>query len=165
MPYKSRVPCKYPGCGKLIQPGTMYCDEHAALRNSQYEKYGRDKDTKRRYGRAWKRIRDKYAAEHPFCEQSYAKGVLVPTEEIHHKLPLSEGGTHNRSNLIALCKSCHSQDPCEAWRSLARTEVAVMRRMIVAVLAVVLSCSLLCCAHNDSSGHEYRDKCEWWRED
>ena len=40
-----------------------------------------------------------------------------------------------------------------------------MRRMIVAVLAVVLSCSLLCCAHNDSSGHEYRDKCEWWRED
>lgn len=109
MPYKSRVPCKYPGCGKLIQPGTMYCEEHATLRNSQYEKYGRDKDTKRRYGRAWKRIRDKYAAEHPFCEQCYAKGVLVPTEEIHHKLPLSEGGTHDKSNLIALCKSCHSQ--------------------------------------------------------
>ena len=62
MPYKSRVPCKYPGCAKLIQPGTMYCEEHTTLRNSQYEKYGRDKDTKRRYGRAWKRIRDKYAA-------------------------------------------------------------------------------------------------------
>lgn len=31
----------------------------------------------------------------------------MPTEEIHHKLPLSEGGTHDRSNLIALCKSCH----------------------------------------------------------
>lgn len=40
-----------------------------------------------------------------------------------------------------------------------------MRRMIVAVLVVVLSCSLLCCNHNDPSGHEYRDKCEWWRED
>lgn len=36
-----------------------------------------------------------------------ANTVLV--EEIHHKLPLSEGGTHDRSNLIALCKSCHSQ--------------------------------------------------------
>ena len=24
------------------------------------------------------------------------------------KKPLSEGGTHDRSNLIALCKSCHS---------------------------------------------------------
>lgn len=33
----------------------------------------------------------------------------VLQEEIHHKLPLSEGGTHDRSNLIALCKSCHSQ--------------------------------------------------------
>ncbi len=32
----------------------------------------------------------------------------MPTEEIHHMKPLSEGGTHDRSNLIALCKSCHS---------------------------------------------------------
>ena len=68
----------------------------------------RDKSTKRRYGRAWKRIRDKYAAEHPFCELCFERGIIVPTEEIHHKLPLSEGGTHDRSNLIALCKSCHS---------------------------------------------------------
>lgn len=30
------------------------------------------------------------------------------TRECHHKMPLSEGGTHDRSNLIALCKSCHS---------------------------------------------------------
>ena len=54
-------------------------------------------------------IRDKYAVGHPFCEKCYERGVLVPVEEIHHKLPLSEGGTHDRSNLIALCKSCHSQ--------------------------------------------------------
>ena len=68
----------------------------------------RDKATKKRYGRAWKRIRDKYAAEHPFCELCFERGIIVPTEEIHHKKPLSEGGTHDRSNLIALCKSCHS---------------------------------------------------------
>lgn len=64
---------------------------------------------KRHYGRARKRIRDKYAAEHPFCEQYYEHGVLVETQEIHYKIPLSEGGTHDRSNLIALCKSCHSK--------------------------------------------------------
>lgn len=109
MPYKSRVSCKYPGCGKLIQSGTMHCKAHTTLRNSQYEKYDQDKDTKRRYDRAWKRIRDKYAAEHPFCEQCYAKGVLIPTEEIHHKLPLSEDETYDKSNLIVLCKSRHSQ--------------------------------------------------------
>lgn len=53
--------------------------------------------------------RDKYAAEHPFCELCFERGLAVPVEEIHHKLPLSEGGTHDRSNLIALCKSCHSK--------------------------------------------------------
>ncbi len=109
MPYKSKVPCKYPNCEKLVCVGQMYCEEHATIRNSQYEKYGRNKNTKRRYGRAWKRIRDKYAAEHPFCEQCYAKGILVSTEQIHHKKPLSEGGTHDWNNLIALCKPCHSQ--------------------------------------------------------
>ena len=44
---------------------------------------------------------------------------IVPTEEIHHKLPLSKGGTHDRSNLIALCKPCHSREHAERgdrWR-------------------------------------------------
>ena len=65
--------------------------------------------TKKRYGRAWKRIRDKYASEHPFCELCFERGIIVETQEIHHKKPLSEGGTHDRENLIALCKSCHSK--------------------------------------------------------
>ena len=33
----------------------------------------------------------------------------MKTEEIHHKLPLSQGGTHEWSNLIALCRSCHAK--------------------------------------------------------
>ena len=106
MPRKPKHPCSYPGCPKLTDK--RFCEEHEKLSNSNYEKYGRDKSTKKRYGRAWKRIRDKYAAEHPFCELCFERGIIVPTEEIHHKLPLSEGGTHDRSNLIALCKSCHS---------------------------------------------------------
>ena len=98
MPRKPKHPCSYPGCPKLTDK--RFCEEHEKLSNSNYEKYGRDKSTKKRYGRAWKRIRDKYAAEHPFCEMCFERGIIVPTEEIHHKLPLSEGGTHDRSNLI-----------------------------------------------------------------
>ena len=30
-------------------------------------------------------------------------------QEVHHKLPLSKGGTHSKSNLISLCKSCHAK--------------------------------------------------------
>ena len=109
MPRKPDVPCRYPGCSRLVPAGERYCDEHRSRVNSDYEKYGRDKTAKRKYGRAWKRIRDRYAAEHPFCELCYVKGVMAKTEQIHHKLPLSEGGTHDRNNLIALCKPCHSR--------------------------------------------------------
>ena len=79
------------------------------LHNQNYEKYERDKSTKCRYGRCWKRIRDKYVSQHPFCELCYEKGILVETEEVHHKKKLSDGGSHDRDNLIALCKSCHSK--------------------------------------------------------
>ena len=106
MPRKPKRPCSYPGCPKLTDG--RYCEEHQSVVNSNYEKYGRDPATKKRYGRAWKRIRDKYVQEHPFCELCFKRGVLVETEEVHHIKPLSEGGTHDRSNLIALCKSCHS---------------------------------------------------------
>ena len=106
MPRKPKRPCSYPGCPELTDG--RYCVEHEKIMNQQYEKYGRDPKTKKRYGRAGKRIRDKYAAEHPFCEMGFEHGIIVETQEIHHKKPLSEGGTHDRDNLIALCKSCHS---------------------------------------------------------
>ena len=107
MPRKPKHPCGYPGCPELTDG--RYCGEHAAAMNRRYEKYGRDPETKRRYGRAWKRIRDRYASQHPFCEQCLEKGAAVPVEEVYHKVPLSEGGTHDAGNLISLCKSCHSR--------------------------------------------------------
>ena len=88
MPKLPKKPCGYPGCPNLTDG--RYCKEHEKQAASSYEKYGRDPAVRRRYGRAWKRI-------------------LVPVDEVHHKLPLSEGGTHERSNLIALCKSCHAK--------------------------------------------------------
>ena len=54
MPRKPDVPCRYPGCSRLIPAGERYCDEHRSKVNSDYEKYGRDKAAKRKYGRAWK---------------------------------------------------------------------------------------------------------------
>ena len=107
MPKKPKRPCSFPGCPNLTDG--RYCPEHQQQVNHNYEKYGRDRSAKKKYGHAWKRIRDKYAAEHPFCELCFQRGILVPTEEIHHIKPLAEGGTNDCRNLIALCKSCHSQ--------------------------------------------------------
>ena len=54
-------------------------------------------------------FRDRYIQEHPLCELCQQEGRLTPAEEVHHKKPLAEGGTHARDNLIALCKSCHAR--------------------------------------------------------
>lgn len=107
MPRKPKHPCGFPGCKELTD--RRYCPEHEKIANQQYEKYGRNPATKKRYGRAWHRIRTAYAAEHPFCEECLKNGVLTPTDQIHHILPLAEGGSHARDNLMALCTSCHSR--------------------------------------------------------
>ena len=107
MPRKAKHPCHHPGCPNLTE--SRFCEQHQKEENKRYEKYGRDPATRKRYGRAWKRIRDSYVKTHPFCELCYEQGVLVEVEEVHHKIPLSEGGTHDRANLISLCKSCHAR--------------------------------------------------------
>ena len=107
MPKKPKRPCSYPGCPKLTD--RRFCEEHAKAEAKRYEKYDRDPSVRRRYGRTWKCIRDSYAQHHPLCEACLKNGRLVATEEVHHKTPLSEGGTHAKENLVALCKSCHAR--------------------------------------------------------
>ena len=58
----------------------------------------------KKYGRSWKRIRNRYIKEHPFCEECFKDGKMVLAEEVHHILPVSRGGTNEVSNLMALCQ-------------------------------------------------------------
>lgn len=113
MPYKPKRPCAYPGCSRLAD-SEQYCAEHQALANKHYNQYERDPVTNKRYGRAWKRIRDRYIKVHPLCEECLKIGLLTPAEEVHHVLPLSNGGDNKTNNLMALCKSCHSRITLEA---------------------------------------------------
>ena len=118
MPRKPKRPCSYPGCPNLTDG--RFCPEHEKKEAKRYEKYDRDPNTKRRYGRAWKRIRDSYADAHPLCEMCLENGVYTTTEQIHHVKPLSQGGTHDRENLMALCKSCHAKihaEPGDRWHN------------------------------------------------
>lgn len=107
VPRKPKRPCSHPGCPELTDG--RFCEEHTKAENKRYEKYDRDPAVRRRYGRVWKRIRDSYATAHPLCEECSKRGVYTATEEVHHVLPLAQGGTHAKDNLIALCKSCHSK--------------------------------------------------------
>lgn len=106
MPRKPKRPCSHPSCPQLTDE--RFCPEHARQEARRYERYDRDPAVKKRYGKAWQRIRERYVASHPLCEACRKNGVLTPTEEVHHILPLSHGGTHDEHNLMALCKACHS---------------------------------------------------------
>ena len=50
------------------------------------------------------------------CERCRAKGLIVPAEEVHHKIKLTPDNINrpeialNWSNLIALCKDCHMKE-------------------------------------------------------
>ena len=50
------------------------------------------------------------------CERCKAKGLIVPAEEVHHKIHLSPENinrpeiTMNWRNMIALCKDCHLKE-------------------------------------------------------
>ena len=47
--------------------------------------------------------------EGTWCEMCRREGRVTAAEEVHHILPLADGGSHDAENLMALCKSCHSR--------------------------------------------------------
>lgn len=112
MPQKPKRPCRYPGCSRLTDG--LYCVEHQRQSTHHYNHFQREPETNKRYGRSWKRIRDRYIKAHPLCEECKKADRLTPAEEVHHILPLSRGGTNDFSNLMALCKSCHSRITAES---------------------------------------------------
>ena len=107
MPKKPRRPCRMVGCPNLAEEGEQFCKEHKQTEAYEYNHYRRDPNSKKQYGNTWRRIRTKYAREHPLCEECLKSGIYSPVEEVHHKTPINDGGTHEISNLISLCRSCH----------------------------------------------------------
>ncbi len=107
MPRKPLKPCRHQGCPNLSE--NTYCKEHIKLNNQQYDKHKRRKNSNKIYGRTWREIRDSYTKSHPFCEECYKNGIAIQVDEVHHIIPVSQGGTHGPHNLISLCKSCHTK--------------------------------------------------------
>ena len=107
MPVKPKRPCSHPMCPRLTHG--QFCEEHQRQENKRYETYQRDPIVRKRYNGVWRKIRAKYVREHPYCELCFKEGRMKRVEEVHHKLPLSKGGTHDVINLISLCQSCHAR--------------------------------------------------------
>ena len=125
MPRRPKKPCRYPGCARLTE--NRYCEIHTKQTNATYERYERPYNASERYGKKWRAIRNRYISMHPLCEDCLEFGLtpIGKSEEVHHILPLSKGGTNDYRNLRALCKSCHSKHTAEEGDRWHNTEKIV----------------------------------------
>lgn len=66
------------------------------------------KDNRKR-GRAGMRDRAQVLADEPLCRLCLELGKQVGSEVVDHIVPLSQGGSDERSNKQALCTPCHDE--------------------------------------------------------
>lgn len=109
MPMKPKRPCRYRGCPKLTDHKSGYCEDHRKLMERHYEKFTRGYNQHERYGRNWRKVRDRYISRHPLCEVCQQHGKYVMADLVHHKKPIAAGGTNTEENLQSLCISCHER--------------------------------------------------------
>jgi 5-methylcytosine-specific restriction enzyme A len=103
MPLKK---CAEVGCSELVRKPR--CDEHRRVRDHE-RSLTQARQT--RSSVAWQRVRAEKRRVDPCCEDCRARGVLTPTQEIHHVRSLSEAPelALEMSNLRSLCVSCHDK--------------------------------------------------------
>ena len=95
MPYKPKRPCAKQGCPNLIPIGQTYCEAHR-------KKDTRPNAARRGYGAKWQKIRAGNLRVYKTCAKCGA-----PAIDVHHIVPLKNGGTNEWSNLQPLCRKCH----------------------------------------------------------
>ena len=55
----------------------------------------------------WARLSQLKRKGEPLCRLCHAGGRIVPAAVVDHIVPLADGGSHEESNLMPLCKRCH----------------------------------------------------------
>lgn len=97
-------------CGGTIKKGV--CDRCGPQQRTAKKRKG----TRRIYNRRWEQFRSIVGAERRWlCERCKDEGKLIVGKELHHILPLADGGAKlDRDNVELLCKSCHSRETSTA---------------------------------------------------
>jgi len=106
MPRKPNIPCKHPGCSKLVSSGKKYCEDHEAL-----HKLNIRTTNEKGYDGRWKKARKIYLKSNPLCVRCLAEGKYKKATVVDHIVP-HRGDKRlfwNKSNWQALCKKCHDR--------------------------------------------------------
>lgn len=116
MPMRPNVPCRHPGCARLVPYGKKYCGEHEALHRGD-----RPSADKRGYNSKWQKARRQYLREHPYCVCCYGQGKMVEATVVDHIIPHRGDPAlfWDKSNWQSLCKPCHDK---KTWNEDANPE-------------------------------------------
>ena len=72
----------------------------------------------RGYHSGWDRLRPVYLRSHPLCVPCLEGGRTTAASEIHHIVPLRQGGELlDPDNLLAVCHPCHMAIEAKARRA------------------------------------------------
>lgn len=94
------------------QPHTSHINERAFDMSIYRRKYTRLMSCER-----WRQLRASILREHPLCEECEKHGRFSTAEVVHHIIPLEsisdpsrlEAMCYEPSNLMALCRKCHTE--------------------------------------------------------
>ena len=113
--------CAYPGCFRPTDIGEKYCSLHRAKGKAHDEQVRQKRlnafrkpsrsSTQLGYGYRWQKLRNRFIAQHPYCEECMKRGVLTMATDVDHFKPhLGDPRLlYDEENLQSLCKSCHSR--------------------------------------------------------
>jgi 5-methylcytosine-specific restriction protein A len=94
-------------CSGKTSSSHGYCEAHASLAIG-WNSPARGTAEQRGYGWEWRKLakavlkRDRYLCQCPDCN-----GRRLPAGEVDHRIPKSEGGSNDPSNLFAINTDCH----------------------------------------------------------
>jgi len=106
MPTKAQTLCYRPGCNGFVDNDVCsVCGPRKQRRRPDK----RGSAHSRGYGNTWRKLRIMVLNEQPLCEDCLGRGIVEPATDVDHITPKVQGGRNIRSNLQALCHSCHSR--------------------------------------------------------
>ena len=109
-----RSVCK--DCASPALDGHRYCQKHIAVKRAKvpnrwkYEKSTFKSDSSE-YDEKWRKFQSRYLFDNPICVRCKINGKIRAAKDADHIFPLSMYPSLKfvRSNLQALCRSCHSK--------------------------------------------------------
>nr|DAV69013.1 MAG TPA: HNH endonuclease [Caudoviricetes sp.] len=113
--------CSYPGCHRPVARNEKYCEQHQKAGLAREKKMVKDREalrlklkgnsSERGYGYRWQMLRNRFIAQHPYCEQCLKEGRITLATDVDHIIP-HRGNVellYDEKNLQSLCKACHSR--------------------------------------------------------